>query len=410
MTPEAAWQSAINQLELHIRSSFDISYKHVTFDRYDAGVYHILVPAEGIKNQCIRFQRNLVRILTDITGESVDVSFSIIGEHNGTAPADAIEQQPESAAEEQPEEDTQPERQPDEWHYFARVPEHIIDTLDAGPGWLMTKFIRHINRKTNLMIKSYEDLEPLFGISASTIKRHSKVLEAAGYLHIKHGKGRKVANEYRLIGPLAIAVCGLHIANETALQIKLEQRIQPQTTPPNQPESTENEADKTGQIDLIKEEHDQPDEEKQVKLTSQVSKTDQIDPTSQPLIGQIDPPIQSNKSFPDVNDIDVKTNKSIHLIQGNDLEETKLPSPPAPQYPALAAWVKEWGEVTTTQRMRLMEISQQYDPAGIQSAMKAAVQAYTDKIVRYDTRLDYFETACKQRSGNTLAALAVAAS
>lgn len=426
MTPEAAWQAAINQLELQIRSSFDISYFYARFAAFDDGVYQVEVPSIHIKAQCERFQKILLKIL-EIYVPNAQVEFIVTGNSNGSVP---VVDAPLPDTSDDASDEVQPERQPDEWYWFAKVPNHIIDSLEPGPGWLMVKFIRHINHKTNLLIRNHKQLADLFGLSVSTIQRHSKVLEKAGHLHIKPGKGRNSANEYRLIGQLAVAAFGVKIANETALQIKLESAQQPSPPPPNQPKSTEDDAKKVGQSDRLNEENDTGEGQKSVNLNPQATKVGQSDRANGDKVGQIElsNKIKSFSLSDQFNDLDntsqanevldnepspATTEDSHKSIQqsGDDLEETKAPSAlPAPTYPALAAWVQEWGEVTTSQNTRLKMLDEQYDPAIIQSAMRATIRAYNEKIVRYHSRLDYLETACKQRSGNNLAAVAVAAS
>ncbi|QPC83798.1 hypothetical protein G4Y79_05305 [Phototrophicus methaneseepsis] len=450
MTPQDAWTAAHHQLALQLdRASFETWLRDAAFIDCKEGIYRIEVPNDYARDVCQqRLYRNIRRILSDVSGEACELIFETKSKESTNQPdgepiADdnplsrflqRLPQAPEPQSEPQSDnEGNEPDRKDnlaDGWHYFARVPEAIIDTLDPQCGWLLVKIIRHIIRKTNTLIASYKDLETLSGISDSQIKREIPKLVAAGHLAVVPGRGRGNANTYHLAGRLAVAVCGAEVAAATAEQLALNSLPKPTQVPNKVAQTEPHSDDKVAQTEPHSDDkvaQTEPFSGAKVALpephNDKVAPTEpfsddkvaQTEPFSGDKMALTGPPNQTSNKSPDINKN--QTHAPAHeaantqpppapaavvnnFIQNQDEPDSKNDKPP--RYPTLAMWVAKWGGPSASQVAALQEIDRRYDTDVIKDAFTATVNAYESGKTRYVDRLTYFQSALQRRHNKIL--------
>ncbi|QPC82131.1 hypothetical protein G4Y79_20975 [Phototrophicus methaneseepsis] len=385
MQPQDAWNAAYHQLELQLDEASFTWLMDAMFQSYEAGIYHIKVRNSYARDMCQhRLYRNIRRILSDVAGEPAELCFH----------ADeriSLFNLPEDVAEPEPAPTTEPEQSA--WHYFARLPEAVIDELAPAQLGLLAKFIRHTSRKTNTLLGSIEDLSAKFDVPESTFKRHTKELVKAGHLVVIAGRGRGNANTYHLAGQLAIVVCGAEVAAQTTKQAPIQQPV-PEPEPPQPPANV---PDKVGQFEPAS-------GEKQVNLNQQSDKVGQIEPAnthkvgqfepaSPDKVGQIEPPIQTFKQLPDVykkQDAHARAYEAIPLLPAiADSFKNKLiqnspkksgnqkPARRGPKHPNAMWWAAEFhDDMTEAELSEIKKIDDSdLDPRVVHRAMKDTIQA-----------------------------------
>lgn len=86
---------------------------------------------------------------------------------------------------------------------YCKIVDNVVDAgLGPYAGWLYTVIVRHVNRKSNELSKTVKELAALAGMSARSVIRYTKVLEAKNLLRVRRSQTSEVAdvNVYSLAG------------------------------------------------------------------------------------------------------------------------------------------------------------------------------------------------------------------
>lgn len=89
---------------------------------------------------------------------------------------------------------------------YCKIADSAVDAgLGPYAGWLYTVIVRHMNRKQNELRKTVKELAALAGMSAKSVMRYTKVLEAKNLLSVQRSQTTEVAdvNVYSLAGESA---------------------------------------------------------------------------------------------------------------------------------------------------------------------------------------------------------------
>jgi len=372
MTPNEAWAAAYNQLELQLdRASFETWLRGAELVGYEAGIYVVGV-ANGYARDMLqeRLYRNVRRVLSDIAGEHCEIRFEVRrpgeaadreqvdeGEPLFTSPPTPLQPGETEAEEAEPE---WAHKLPPEFYFFAKVPEAIIDQLDVTALGVLVKFIRYINRKRNIFIRSLAQLAELFGMAKSTIGRHVQALVDAGCMSVTPGNGRGSANTYRLAGLLAVAICGEDVAARTSREAALGIAPQPKKAAESENKVTQNESTSG---------------EKGSKMSPQDEKVTQNESISGDKVTQNESPIQTFKLLDALKDKDAyagaraRERSVARAVAGEVSDKFNYPrghfmdkKQKARREPEkiLGAWATAFGEPSAYQAAVLRDIEKRY--------------------------------------------------